>query len=159
MKSYNIFAVIISLFLSIIFFSNNFFSRKYEITLKEKEKIDSEQYPYEWAYLKKTWPYLNADPHAYIDALQQAHKLQRETAAQRLNKGLNGVAWEFAGPNNVGGRVVDIEFNPSDPNIVYAGFSTGGVFKSTNMGNNWFPVFDSLAVLTVGDIAILKIQM
>jgi photosystem II stability/assembly factor-like uncharacterized protein len=104
--------------------------------------------------LKKTWPYLNSDPRAYIDALEQAHKLQKETAEQRINKGLNGVGWEFAGPNNVGGRVVDIEFDPSDPNIIYAGFATGGVFKSTDMGVSWFPIFDSLAVLTVGDIAI-----
>ncbi|HLG33033.1 MAG TPA: T9SS type A sorting domain-containing protein, partial [Ignavibacteriaceae bacterium] len=61
---------------------------------------------------------------------------------------------EFAGPLNVGGRVVDIEFDPSDPNIIYSGFATGGVFKSTDMGVTWFPIFDSLAVLTVGDIAI-----
>ena len=79
---------------------------------------------------------------------------RKKLLSNRLYKGLNTVAWEFIGPVNVGGRVVDIEFNPSDPNIVYAGFATGGVFKSTDMGNNWFPIFDSLAVLTVGDIAI-----
>ena len=80
--------------------------------------------------------------------------LQRETSTQRLQKGLNAVPWQFIGPENVGGRVVDIEFNPSNPSIVYAGFATGGVFKSTDTGNSWFPIFDSLAVLTVGDIAI-----
>jgi photosystem II stability/assembly factor-like uncharacterized protein len=154
MKSINLSAIIISLFLSIIFFSDNFFSGKYESSSREKKGKDSKLYPYEWAYLKKTFPYMNADPHAYIEALDQAHKLHKETAEKRLSKGSNAVAWEFAGPVNVGGRVVDIEFNPSDPNVVYAGFATGGVFKSTDMGNSWFPVFDSLAVLTVGDIAI-----
>ncbi len=67
---------------------------------------------------------------------------------------MNAVSWDFIGPVNVGGRVVDIEFNPVNPNIVYAGFATGGIFKSTDMGNSWFPIFDSLAVLTIGDIAI-----
>ncbi len=67
---------------------------------------------------------------------------------------MSAVSWDFIGPENVGGRVVDIEFNPVNPNIVYAGFATGGVFKSTDMGSSWFPVFDSLAVLTIGDIAI-----
>jgi photosystem II stability/assembly factor-like uncharacterized protein len=154
MKSSNILFLLISLFLSLIFFSYNFFSDEHQSFSKEKSKTEVKLYPYEWSYLKKTWPYLDADPRAYIDALDQAHKLQRETAVYKLSKGLNTVAWDFIGPVNVGGRVVDIEFNPSDPNIVYAGFSTGGVFKSTDTGNSWFPVFDSLAVLTIGDIAI-----
>lgn len=154
MKSYNILAASISLFLSIIFFSSNFFSGKYATTYKEKEEKDSKLYPYEWTYLKKTFPYMDADPRAYIDALEQAHKLQRETAENILSKGQNSAQWEFAGPVNVGGRVVDIEFNPSDPNIIYAGFATGGVFKSTDMGVSWFPIFDDQAVLTVGDLVI-----
>ncbi|MBE0573074.1 MAG: T9SS type A sorting domain-containing protein [Ignavibacteriaceae bacterium] len=154
MKSFKILAFSISLILSIVFFSDNFLSVGNIFFKKEKSKTEKKLYPYEWAYLKKTWPYLNADPRATLDALEQAHRLDKETAEQRLNKSLNSVAWEFIGPLNVGGRVVDIEFNPSDPNIVYAGFATGGVFKSTDMGSSWFPVFDSLAVLTVGDIGI-----
>jgi len=154
MKSSKIIAFSISLILSIVFFSDNFLSDGNKFSNKEKSKTEAKLYPYEWAYLKKTWPHLNADPRAYLDALEQAHELHRETAAYKLSKGLNSVAWEFIGPLNVGGRVVDIEFDPSDPNIVYAGFATGGVFKSTDMGSSWFPVFDSLAVLTVGDIAI-----
>ncbi|MBK9098256.1 MAG: T9SS type A sorting domain-containing protein [bacterium] len=154
MKSYKILVYLVSLSLSFIYFSFNFFSEENQSSLNVKSKTEKKLYPYEWAYLKKTWPYLNADPRAMIDALEQAHKLHRETARQQLKKGINSVSWEFIGPLNVGGRVVDIEFNPSDPDIVYSGFATGGVFKSTDMGNSWFPVFDSLAVLTVGDIAI-----
>jgi len=154
MKLTNLFTLVISFSLALIYFSNNYFSGDSSEFSKTEKVNESKMYPYEWAYLKKTWPYMDADPRAYIDALEQAHKLHRETAAYKLSKGLNATAWEFIGPVNVGGRVVDIEFNPSDPNIVYAGFATGGVFKSTDMGSNWFPVFDSLAVLTVGDIAI-----
>ncbi len=145
---------VFSVLLSLGYFSFNFFSERIEEASQFKSKTESKLYPYEWSYLKKTWPYLDADPRAYIDALEQAHKLHKETAAQRLQKGLNAVSWNFIGPLNVGGRVVDIEFNPVNPNIIYAGFATGGVFKSTDMGNNWSPIFDSLAVLTIGDIAI-----
>ncbi|MCW9097978.1 MAG: hypothetical protein OQJ93_11360, partial [Ignavibacteriaceae bacterium] len=154
MKHFNTLILLVSVSLSMIFFSENFINESFRISSKENDEKESKLYPYEWSYLKKTWPYLNADPQAYLDAIEQAHKLNKQTVENRLSKGLTTTAWEFAGPVNVGGRVVDIEFNPSDPNIVYAGFSTGGVFKSTDMGNNWFPVFDSLAVLTVGDIAI-----
>jgi photosystem II stability/assembly factor-like uncharacterized protein len=154
MKYFLIPVFVFSVLLSFVLFSYNFDSDKVEINSQFKSKTESKLYPYEWSYLKKTWPYLDADPRAYIDALEQAHKLHQETTEQRIQKGLNSVSWDFIGPVNVGGRVVDIEFNPVNPNIVYAGFATGGVFKSTDMGNSWFPVFDSLAVLTIGDIAI-----
>ena len=95
---------------------------------------------------------MDSDPNAYMDAIKQAHQLQRETRANRLAKGESIAQWEFAGPYNVGGRVVDLEINPDNPNIIYAAFATGGVFKSTDMGGSWFSVFDSLSVLTIGDI-------
>ncbi|MEZ4689015.1 MAG: hypothetical protein R3A12_02090 [Ignavibacteria bacterium] len=38
--------------------------------------------------------------------------------------------------------------------IIYAGASTGGVFKSTDGGLSFFSVFDDLAVLPIGDIAV-----
>ena len=110
--------------------------------------------PYEWEYLKRTFPYLDADARAYLDAIEQAYKLKEETEQLHRFKGQNAAQWEFVGPVNVGGRVVDLEFNPQNPNIIYAGFATGGVFKSTDTGGSWFPVFDDQAVLTVGDIAI-----
>jgi hypothetical protein len=154
MNSFKILAFSISLILSIVFFSDTFLSDENKFSKKEKSKTEAKLYPYELAYLKKTWPHLDADPRVYLDALEQAHELHRETTEQRLNRGLNSIAWEFIGPLNVGGRVVDIKFNPSNPNIVYAGFATGGVFKSTDMGNSWLPIFDSHAVLAVGDIAI-----
>ncbi|MDP2365503.1 MAG: hypothetical protein Q8M94_17260, partial [Ignavibacteria bacterium] len=110
--------------------------------------------PYEWAYIKKTYPYYNADSDVYIRALAQAHQLQKESVVNRLNKGASAVQWQFAGPTNIGGRVVDLEFDPGNPGIIYAGFSTGGVFKSFDSGNTWLPIFDDQAVLTIGDIAI-----
>jgi len=128
------------------------FSEK-DFLLYELEN-DRDLRPYEWEYLKRTYPYLDADPRAYLDAIEQAHKLKDETFRHYLSKGQSVAQWEFIGPLNVGGRVVDLEFNPQNPNIIYAGFATGGVFKSTDMGGSWFSVFDDQAVLTVGDIAI-----
>jgi len=120
----------------------------------EKSKPGPDQRPYEWAYMQRVFPHMNADPNAYMDALNEAHQLQRETITNRLAKGESILQWEFAGPFNVGGRVVDLEINPADQNIIYAAFATGGVFKSTDMGGSWFPIFDSLNVLTIGDIGI-----
>ena len=110
--------------------------------------------PNEWTYIKKTYPYYNADSDVYVRALEQAQQLKNESIAKRLIKGVGAVQWEFAGPTNIGGRVVDLEFDPNNPSIIYAGFSTGGIFKSFDGGNSWQPIFDDQAVLTIGDIAI-----
>ncbi len=120
----------------------------------EKTEPGPDLRPYEWTYLQRVYPYMDSDPNAYKEALEQAHRLQRETHLNRIEKNESIVQWEFAGPINVGGRVVDIEINPFNPNIIYAAFATGGIFKSTDMGGSWFSIFDSLNVLTIGDIAI-----
>lgn len=87
---------------------------------------------------KKIFPFYKADSDVYIRALEHANKLKRQTIEERLNKGLTAVQWEFAGPINIGGRVVDLEFDPTNPSIIYAGLSTGGVFKSLMQATHGF---------------------
>jgi hypothetical protein len=50
------------------------------------------------------------------------------SADVRLRKATATPEWEFVGPTNVGGRIVDIEYDPLNPAIVFAGAATGGVF-------------------------------
>ena len=54
----------------------------------------------------------------------------------------------------MGGRVDDIEVAPSDPNVIYVGYATGGVFKSDNNGTTFAPVFETYGSASIGDIAI-----
>jgi photosystem II stability/assembly factor-like uncharacterized protein len=58
------------------------------------------------------------------------------------------------GPAIMGGRIDDIAVVESNPNIVYIGVASGGVWKTTNNGTTFEPVFDKEAVSTIGDIAI-----
>jgi photosystem II stability/assembly factor-like uncharacterized protein len=53
-----------------------------------------------------------------------------------------------------GGRVDDIEVDPTDTRIFFVGFATGGLFKTTNNGTTFTPVFDSYETHSIGDIAI-----
>ncbi|OGU73040.1 MAG: hypothetical protein A2V93_07205 [Ignavibacteria bacterium RBG_16_34_14] len=146
---YPLIAFVIAL-LSFIFFPS--FNGIFTFNKKSlKPDFDKHAYPYEWAWLQRTYPYFNADPKAYIDAIEQVKEMKRE---QLNKKSLSSVQWEFAGPINIGGRVVDIEFNPLNPSIVYAASATGGVFKSTDTGVTWFPIFDDQNVLPIGDIAV-----
>jgi len=54
----------------------------------------------------------------------------------------------------MGGRIDDFGVVESNPNIVYVGTASGGVWKTTNNGTTWEPVFDKESVSTIGDIAI-----
>ena len=58
------------------------------------------------------------------------------------------------GPASMGGRIDDIVAVETNPSVIYIGFATGGVWKSTNMGTTWTPVFDTYEVASIGDLAI-----
>lgn len=118
---------------------------------EQRSEIESEEkkYPNDLEYLKRTFPFGEADIDAHINALKEGQRMR--DVALRDN---SLPAWEFAGPVNIGGRISDLEYAQSDPNIIYAGAATGGVFKSTNSGQTFFPVFDDQSVLPVGDIAV-----
>jgi photosystem II stability/assembly factor-like uncharacterized protein len=58
------------------------------------------------------------------------------------------------GPASMGGRIDDIAVSESDPNVIYVGYATGGVFKSENNGTTFAPVFETYGTASIGDIAI-----
>src|SRR5436853_1457063 len=62
--------------------------------------------------------------------------------------------WRSIGPCNMGGRTADVEGVPGDPNIVYIGTASGGVWKTTNAGTTWTPIFERQGTISVGDIAL-----
>jgi len=58
------------------------------------------------------------------------------------------------GPASMGGRIDDIVAVESDPSTIYVGFATGGVWKTTNNGTTWAPIFDTYPVCSVGALAV-----
>jgi len=67
---------------------------------------------------------------------------------------LKNLEFREIGPAVMGGRIDDFGVVESNPNIVYVGTASGGVWKTTNNGTTWEPVFDKEDVSTIGDIAI-----
>src|SRR6266705_572303 len=67
---------------------------------------------------------------------------------------LRGFEFRSLGPAVMMGRVDDIAGSEKDPLIVYAGFATGGLWKSTDGGNHWHSQFDNMANESIGAIAI-----
>ena len=58
------------------------------------------------------------------------------------------------GPAAAGGRVSSVVGVPGDPSIYYVGAASGGVWKSTNGGITWKPVFEHEKTSSIGAIAL-----
>jgi len=63
-------------------------------------------------------------------------------------------SWTSIGPDNISGRVRSIAVDPSNPNIVYCGSVSGGIWKSTNGGSAWVSLTDFASSLVIGCITI-----
>jgi hypothetical protein len=84
------------------------------------------------------------------EALKQARVLRESRADSPLAAG----EWELRGPLNVGGRVSDIVGDPQNPNKFYVGAASGGVWKTTNGGSTFTPIFDGVGSLSIGALAL-----
>ncbi|MBZ5496348.1 MAG: hypothetical protein LAP85_08095 [Acidobacteriia bacterium] len=67
---------------------------------------------------------------------------------------LRGFNFRSIGPATMMGRVDDIEGAEKDPMIMYVGFATGGLWKSTDGGIHWRSLFNEMPNESIGDIAI-----
>ncbi|MBC7897889.1 MAG: hypothetical protein H7066_20885, partial [Cytophagaceae bacterium] len=66
----------------------------------------------------------------------------------------NGLGYRNIGPSNMSGRMSDVEGVAGDPSIVYVASASGGVWKTTNAGTTWTPIFDKQPVASIGDMAL-----
>lgn len=74
----------------------------------------------------------------------QAPQFDSTTAAQ--------LRWRYIGP--VGNRVATATGVPGDPNVYYAGAASGGIWKTTDAGIHWTPIFDDKDVSSIGALAV-----
>ena len=58
------------------------------------------------------------------------------------------------GPTGMSGRITAIDAVVADPNTIYLGAASGGVWKTINQGASWEAVFEEQPILNIGSIAI-----
>lgn len=61
--------------------------------------------------------------------------------------------WRCIGPFR-GGRTVGASGNRKQPNVFYMGVNNGGVWKTTDAGRTWTPIFDDQPTGSIGDVAV-----
>lgn len=79
------------------------------------------------------------------EAFQQMGRMPRVTLDE---------PWAALGPFNHGGRTRVLRFHPNNPEIMFAGSVGGGLFRSDDGGDYWYPITDMLPNLAVGCLDI-----
>jgi len=68
----------------------------------------------------------------------------------------SGMKARSIGPAGMSGRIGDIEAVVSNPDIIYVGAATGGLWKSVNGGITWKPLFDDQPVSSIGAVSVFQ---
>ena len=64
-------------------------------------------------------------------------------------------SWFSIGPMNYSGRILDIEFDPTNPDIVYVASASGGLWKSVDNGLHYSTTTDMLPSISIGAVCVL----
>jgi photosystem II stability/assembly factor-like uncharacterized protein len=112
----------------------------------ENEKEENKERPAEHFAFMRSFPDASFDYLAFQKVLQEA---RIDASLARMSSSLS---WQQEGPNNIGGRITALAIHPNNPNILFAGCPGGGMFKSTDAGASWLPVFDNQSSLAVSCI-------
>ncbi|MEZ4961637.1 MAG: T9SS type A sorting domain-containing protein [Saprospiraceae bacterium] len=105
-------------------------------------------FPNEYFNLQRAYPDPYMDWKAFEKGLKQAHDMVANRDAGFDDE------WTVQGPGNIGARANTVAVHPTNENIIYTGFSCGGVWKTTDGGANWLPIFDEQLWPAIGCIVI-----
>lgn len=87
-------------------------------------------------------------------AAQSTPKPASDTTAAFKGGPFDKLRFRNIGPTGPSGRIDDLAVLETDPNVFYIATATGGLWKTVNGGITLKPVFDSAAMISIGDVAI-----
>jgi len=136
-----------------LFIENNPYDKADDYT-KTRNSFNRER----WFYEQRMFPNNHIPEDAYGRAFEQREQM-RNTNGFAFD---NSVTWTNIGPtpgyyfaySNISGRITTVRYDPVNPNIIYLGAAFGGVWKSTNGGNNFVPISDNEVSMSSGSICI-----
>jgi hypothetical protein len=135
--------------LTVVIGTSYFVLTKEEIPQKKNRKG---LISFDWWYDQRALPGNIIQPDGLGKAFQYTQ--QRMLA---FKKASNEEPWQSIGPDNIGGRVLSLAFDPDSSNVLWAGSASGGLWRSSTGGagaDAWDFVNTGFNVLSVSTIAI-----
>ena len=126
-------------------------SRRPPKAIRQQNKAASKEYMLRWFADDR-----GRQPNAtqMLAAEADRKRLASITGSIKKAAGIGPNQWTDLGPRNVGGRVRAMVIDPRNPNRLFVGSASGGVWRSTDAGATYTPLRDLSGNLTVGAIAI-----
>ncbi len=79
---------------------------------------------------------------------------QDQSSASTIESATANLKMRAIGPAIMGGRIDDIAVAETDPKTIYLGAAAGGLWKSTDSGMTWTPLFDDQPNPSIGAVAV-----
>ena len=80
---------------------------------------------------------------------------KKEEEKPFVNSGLvSGLKWRSIGPAWASGRIADFAVNPNNHKEYYVAVASGNVWKTTNNGTTWTPIFDNYGAYSTGVVVL-----
>lgn len=80
--------------------------------------------------------------------------LGKDGRSDELEELIKGLKFRSIGPAFTSGRIADFAVNDKNPKEYFVGVASGGIWKTTNAGNTYEPVFDSYGAYAIGSLAM-----
>ncbi|HMD14366.1 MAG TPA: hypothetical protein VKI62_07065, partial [Bacteroidota bacterium] len=148
-----LFVVTIIFVITSFVFRNKSGEHESEIERGESDALHS----FEWWYAQRSLP----NDTIPRDGLQKAFRYVQSSMRKEKKFSPSSVTstgqWKSLGPNNIGGRTLSIAVDPVNPNIVWAGAASGGLWKTTNGGtglNSWSYINTGFNTISVSSVVI-----
>ena len=75
--------------------------------------------------------------------------------AQKINPDhFKGLKMRSIGPAAMSGRITALTADPNNPEVVYAGAASGGLWRSKGGGTGWEPIFDKAPIHSIGSVVV-----
>ncbi|HEY2120703.1 MAG TPA: hypothetical protein VGH37_16050 [Candidatus Acidoferrum sp.] len=95
-------------------------------------------------------PFRRTFLHLFLLSISFSSTLAAQQVSPEL---LHGLQWRLIGPHR-GGRITAVAGIAGDTKTYYMGTPGGGVWKTTNAGTTWFPIFDAAHVASIADLVV-----
>ncbi len=115
--------------------------------LKKEKEEGNPAAPYDLFAQTRAYPDAVFDVKAFEDVMISASSQNKTTNVSSFG------TWQIEGPTNIGGRITCVAVSPTNSNVILIGTPGAGMYKTTNGGTTWTPVFDNKPFLYIGAIA------